>query len=299
MTEVVLFIYLLGVIVSMIVWSIRQFKGDASLVETMYCPIVFLSSWIYVFEILKKINKMLEVSASEIVTADKMRGVGPANIIFTAGPNPVAEDRRGVAKVTAGGESKSVTITQAAGEQVVVIPEFDYLVLRYGWESEDGSDFDTATGFTNTGISDVDNKYVGWSKQWATTQQQVGDYLIYGGDNMQSGLEGALIKMKTLLSAPGMDESDPNINADIYGNWYGNRGRGNVVVSFTAYLGGEMVKQGFNFINEGGEEVYSDSITTNVSAHGETNYQNIKGLYTKMGTMVYNKEKRDCVIVIG
>ena len=145
---------------------------------------------------------MLEVKASEIVTADKMRGVGPANIIFTAGPNPVAEDRRGVAKVTAGGESKNVTITQAAGEQVVVIPEFDYLVLRYGWESEDGSDFDTATGFTNTGISNVDNKYVGWSKQWATTQQQVGDYLIYGGDNMQSGLEGALIKMKTLISMP-------------------------------------------------------------------------------------------------
>ena len=78
----------------------------------------------------------------------------------------------GIAKVTAGGESKNVTITQAAGEQVVVIPEFDYLVLRYGWESEDGSDFDTATGFTNTGISDVDNKYVGWSKQWATTQQR-------------------------------------------------------------------------------------------------------------------------------
>lgn len=54
MTEVVLFIYLLGVIVSMIVWSIRQFKGEASLVETMYCPVVFLLSWIYVFEILKK-----------------------------------------------------------------------------------------------------------------------------------------------------------------------------------------------------------------------------------------------------
>jgi tryptophan-rich sensory protein len=53
MTEVVLFIYLLGVIVSMIVWSIREFKGEASLVETMYCPVVFLLSWIYVFEILK------------------------------------------------------------------------------------------------------------------------------------------------------------------------------------------------------------------------------------------------------
>ena len=53
MTEVVLFIYLSGVIASMIVWSIRQFKGEASLVETMYCPVVFLLSWIYVFEIFK------------------------------------------------------------------------------------------------------------------------------------------------------------------------------------------------------------------------------------------------------
>lgn len=53
MTEVIIFIYLLGVIASMVIWSIRQFKGDASLVETMYCPVVFLLSWIYVFEILK------------------------------------------------------------------------------------------------------------------------------------------------------------------------------------------------------------------------------------------------------
>lgn len=241
----------------------------------------------------------MEVKASEIVTADKLRGRGPQNIILTAGPNPVSEDRHGVATVRVGNETKSVNINQLAGEQVVVIPEFDYLVLRYGWESADGSDFDTATGFTNTGMPDVDGKLVGWSKQWATTQQRVGEYLIYGGDNMQSGLEGALINMKTLLSAPGLSKDEPNINAVIYGNWYGSKNRGNVVVSFTAYLGGNMVKQGFNFINEGGEEVYSDSITTNVPASGESNYQNIKGLYTKIGTVVYNKEKRDCVIIIG
>lgn len=53
MIEVALFIYLSSVIASMIVWSIRQFKGDASLVETMYCPVAFSLSWIYVFEILK------------------------------------------------------------------------------------------------------------------------------------------------------------------------------------------------------------------------------------------------------
>lgn len=53
MIDIVLFIYLSGVIASMIVWSIRQFKGEASLIETMHCPIVFLLSWIYVFEIFK------------------------------------------------------------------------------------------------------------------------------------------------------------------------------------------------------------------------------------------------------
>lgn len=242
---------------------------------------------------------MIEVSAGEIVSVDKTSGVGPATIKLTAGPNPVAEERTANLVVTSRGNSKSVRITQEAGEQVVTIPEFDFLVLRYGWEDQDGSDFDTATGFTNTGISGVDNKYVGWSKNFTTTSQRVGDYLIYGGDNMQSGLEAAMIKMKPLLAASGLNENEKTIKADIYGNWYGSRGRGNVVVSFTAYLGGEMIKQGFNFINEGGEEVYSDSISTNVAAHGETNYQNITGLYSKIGTMYYDKEKRDCIIIIG
>lgn len=242
---------------------------------------------------------MIEVKASEIVEADKLKGRGPADVLLTAGPNPIAEDRAANVVVSSGGRSINARIIQKAGEQVVTIPEFDFLVLRYGWESEDGSDFDTATGFTNTGLEDVDNKFVGWSKNWTTTQMQVGEYLTYGGDNMQSGKESALISMQKLLTNPGLDQSEPNINAVIYGNWYGSKLRGNVVVSFTAYLGGDMINQNFNFINEGGVEVYSNSITTNVSATGENNYQNIAQLYAKIGTMVYNKEKRDCVIIIG
>ncbi len=242
---------------------------------------------------------MLKVSASEIVTPDATSGKGPSVVKLVASPNPTPEERTAVMKVNSGGKTIDVNIVQEAGEQVVVIPEFDFLVLRYSWESTDGSDFDTATGFTNTGIPDVDGKFVGWSKNWTTTQTQIGEYLIHGGDNMQSGKEAALINMKKLLSAEGLNENEPNIEAVIYGNWYGPKGAGNVVVSFTAYLGGEMLKDGFNFVNEGGEEVYSDSITTNVSATGENNYQNITGLYTKIGTVVYNKEKRDCVIIIG
>lgn len=241
---------------------------------------------------------MAEVAASEIVTPSATRGTGPATVTLTAGANPLPEERTARLRVTSGGQTKYVNITQEAGEQVVVIPEFDFLVLRYSWEASDGTDFDTATGFTNTGISDVDGKLVGWSRGYSTTQSQVGDYLIHGGDNMQSGREAALINMKNLMSAPGLG-SAPDIQAVIYGNWYASRGAGNVTVSFTAYLGGEMQKDGFNFINIDGEEVYSDSVTTNVSATGNNNYQNITELYTLIGTMVYNKETRDCVILIG
>lgn len=242
---------------------------------------------------------MIQVKPSEIVSADKTSGVGPGEFVLTAGPNPVAEEREAIIEVISGGEKKTVRILQAAGQQVVVIPEFDYLVLRYGWTAMDGSDFDTATGFINTGISDVDNKLVGWSKNYSTTQIQVGEYLIHGGDNMQSGKEAALINMNKLLHAPGLSVTEENMNAVIYGNWYDTKINGNITVSFTAYLGGEMIKQGFNFINEGGKEVYSGEVVTNVSAKGENNYQNIKQLYTKIGTVVYNKEKRDCVIIIG
>lgn len=239
----------------------------------------------------------MNVNASEIVTPDAKKGVGPAVVKLTASPNPDPEERTAQLNVHSGGQVKTVNITQEAGQQVVVIPEFDFLVLRYSWEASDGTDFDTATGFVNTGLSDVDNRYVGWSKNWSTTSQQVGDYLIHGGDNMQSGREAALINMKNLLEASGLND-EPDFKAEIYGNWYGDKGRGNVVVSFTAYLGGEMVKEGFNFINDGGEEVYSDQVTTNVAATGHDNYQNIKGLYSHIGTMVYNREKRDCVILI-
>ena len=198
---------------------------------------------------------MAQVPASEIVTADKTSGRGPADILLTAGANPLSEERTATITLSSGSETRQVKITQIAGEQVVVIPEFDYLVLRYSWEAQDGTDFDTATGFTNTGIPDVDNVYVGWSRGYTTTKENVGEYLVHGGDNMQSGKEAALINMKKLLEDPSIDESEPNVIALIYGNWYSSRGRGNVVVSFTAYLGGEMVKQGFNFENEGGEEV--------------------------------------------
>lgn len=242
---------------------------------------------------------MQTVPASDIVTANITSGVGPGEFTLTAGPNPLSEERTATVTVSAGGQQKEIRITQAAGEQVVVIPEFDFLVLRYSWSADAGTDFDTATGFTNTGIPDVDNVYVGWSRGYVTTKEQVGEYLIHGGDNMQSGREAALINMKDLLEDPNLNQDEQNINVAVYGNWYGSKGTGVVTISFTAYLGGKMVKQGFNFENEDGEIVYEGDSSLVVNASGSENFQNITGLYTKVGTVVYNKEDRSCVVFVG
>lgn len=232
---------------------------------------------------------------------DKTSGVGPAEINVTTDKNETGDERQYTLRVTKEGkpsETKTCLVKQES-VPVVIIPEFDYLVLRYIWADSDGVDFDTATGFDNTGIADVDGKLVGWSKQYQTTQERVGDYLIHGGDNMESGNEAALIQMGTLLGGGNYDTLPLEIRASIYGNWYGGKGDGNVTIRFTAYKGGRMEKRGFDFINTGGEEVYSGDAPTVVNAGGTNNWENIRTLYSKVGTMIYNKESRDCIVRIG
>lgn len=232
---------------------------------------------------------------------DKTSGVGPSKVNVTVDGNETGDVREYTIKVTKLGsnpEAKTCLVKQES-VPVVVIPEFDFLALRYIWGDNDGIDFDTATGFDNTGLQDVDGKLVGWSKQYQTTYERVGDYLIHGGDNMESGNEAALIQMEPLLGGGNFDKLPTEIRASIYGNWYGGRGVGDVTIRFTAYKGGTMEKRGFDFINVGGEEVYTGDAKTNITADGTTNWEDIKSRYSKVGTMIYNKESRDCIVRIG
>lgn len=232
-------------------------------------------------------------------TLSKSSGKGSFEVNVKVPENDTNDEREQILTVTKVGkdQSKYVTVRQAAGH-IVVIPEFDYLVLRYAWAADSGSDFDTATGFVNTGIPDVDGKLVGWSRRYEYTSEKIGDYLIHGGDNMASGREAALINMNALLNG-NMDTLPDFIQLNVYGNWYGSKGTGKVSISFTAYKGGTMRKDGFNFVNDGGEEVYSGLENTTVNAQGESNFQNIANLYTKMGTMEYNKNERSCMFYIN
>lgn len=234
------------------------------------------------------------------IRTDKIQGVGPGSIEVEVDPNPSETERRTVLNVIRRGEVKEINIFQEGAEQVIVIPQFDYLVFRYTWPESSGKDYDSATGFINTGIPGVDGQLVGWSYQWAHTHMEIGDFLTYGGDNTSSGAEAALIEMNKLLANSQLDPSQRDIRLKVYGNWYNSAamGTGLVTISFSAYLGGTMIKNGTNFVNINGQTVYEGSAVAQVLNNGQDNNQDIPNLYKDVATMFYNKDTRDCFIQI-
>ena len=122
------------------------------------------------------------------------------------------------------------------------------------------------------------------------------DMNLLDGDNLNHGKESVLIDMNR--ASKKINNSEYTINALVYGNWYGERKSGNVTVEVSAYIGGYMEKDGFDFVNIEGKTVFKDSIKINVRNSGENNYLNIKQLYKKIAEVVYNKKDKDCVIFL-
>lgn len=230
------------------------------------------------------------------INLDKYEGTGEGEINVTVPANPLEEERTTKIRIKSGKYEKEATVVQKKAEQIVVIPEFDFLVPSYEWADDAGKDFDTATAFLNTGLPGVDNILVGWSRDMATTSWQVGDYLRHGGDNLQSGQEAVCIYMYELLSESNFPKLPEDIMVGVWGNWYEKKGTGKVTVRYTAYKGGKMYRQGTGFINRGGEKVYEGTADTVVNAFGPDNNTDPKNLYTRIATIIYNKETRDCFI---
>lgn len=234
------------------------------------------------------------------ISLNKTEGKGEADIEVTVSPNSIEEPREAQIIFGSGKKyRKTVTVKQKAAEQIITIPEFDYLVASYEWSDQSGKDFDTATCFLNTTLPGVDNQMVGWSRNMATTSWQVGDYLTHGGDNMRSGQEAVLVNMNELLSASNFPKLPEDIMIGIWGNWYEIKGTGAVTVRYVAYKGGRMYRDGYGFMNRGGEMVYDGKANTTVNAYGENNNTKPQSLYTRFATIIYNKKTRDCFIQLA
>lgn len=193
------------------------------------------------------------------------------------------------------------TVTQEAAK-IIKIPDFNFLVYRYKWTDEDGRDLDTATELVNSGLKDtsgatIDGIAVGWNMK-GNSNPEVTKYLKYGGDNTQSGNECTFIDMLALCSEEHLPNLPDKIYVDVFCNWYGEKRNGYMTFEIKAYKGGSMVQEGYNFVNQGGEEVYSGEQSKFVKAACTSNNSTYKTSYTYVCRITYDKLTREASIAI-
>lgn len=224
--------------------------------------------------------------------------------------NDSFEERNGVINITQNGgecEGEYIISIKQHSNNTIFIPDFDYLVIRYIWTAEDGDDLDTVTVASSLIKEDGSTieeselyssflgKELGWSHSSGVTDANNNVLLDFAGDNTDSGTECVYINFKNICSEEQLRlmvrDRVNKIHVDLYGNWYASRIAGNLDVELVAYKGGTMSEPiNFNFINEGGEEVYNSIESTRVCVQGTgtENAAAYETTYTKIGYVEYN-----------
>jgi hypothetical protein len=182
-------------------------------------------------------------------------------------------------------------------EPTTTLSPFDYLVVRYKWALGAGVDFDTFTGIINTG-TELDNKYMGFGHGFGTEFPEAAtaasSYIMWAGDNTQSnGIETCLVNFsKIILDHPLLD----TIQVRMAGAWYNTVGTGNIDVEVTTYLGGTMVKSGFDIINTGGTQIQQLTFSKNIPK--PPNWVNDVNAVTNIGYITYTQSSSTGQITI-
>lgn len=190
-------------------------------------------------------------------------------LVFEIDANQNAESRQYSLHVDGcGGKSKDIKISQEGKN--IVIRDFDYLILSYDWGTCNGEDFDSATAIMNSGSSLIDSVFLGYKFPAKTNNvifidkngehKQNGPdyqswyngigfdnmYLVWGGDNMESGAEVILINIKKIREEIGFDLPSELI-ISVKGNWHNQKASGKdggaVKVNLVAYKGGTPVRE--------------------------------------------------------
>ena len=230
---------------------------------------------------------------------------------ITVKENDVNKDRyyRFKAKYSKdGGVYSDVCELRQVGKEQIILPPFDYLTFTYSWTGNDGKDLDSATVIRNSGIpigsdTTLDDYYVGYGGNG--NKDSVNKYLIYGGDNTQSGDEGALVKWKDVLATKDyVSEGLTTLYLDIYANWYNWRKDGNMSITFNTYKGNDgMIQDGFVFKPTGDTVLVSTKTINNLNAYASrvnnalhpTNV--MTKVYSKMATVEYDIRSKTALLI--
>lgn len=230
---------------------------------------------------------------------------------ITVKENDVNKDRyyRFKAKYSKdGGVYSDVCELRQVGKEQIILPPFDYLTFTYSWTGNDGKDLDSATVIRNSGIpiesdTTLDDYYVGYGGNG--NKDSVNKYLKHGGDNTQSGDEGALVKWKDVLATKDyVSEGITTLYLDIYANWYNMRKNGNMSITFNTYKGNDgMVQDGFVFKPTGDTVLVSTKTINNLNAYAShrnnaSHPRNVMTkVYSKMATVEYDIRSKTALLI--
>lgn len=215
----------------------------------------------------------------------------PANTI-----NEIKELKFHARHITTGSISDTVTVS-LLGKDMTVLPDFDFFTFGYEWSEDAGRDLDSVTLVEGSGIEIngklLDEYFVGFGGN-ANSDTEVQKYLNWGGDNTQSGSEGAFINWKEICNRDLISEGITKLYAYIYGNWYASKGSGNMTLVFQTYKGTGMVKNGYVFEpDENTELVTQERNLIYCKAFSSANapgskLENVKNYYSLLAVIEYD-----------
>lgn len=207
-----------------------------------------------------------------------------------------------------GGVYSDVCELRQVGKEQIILPPFDYLTFTYSWTDDDGRDLDSATVIRNSGIpigsyATLDDYYVGFGGNG--NRDEVAKYLKHGGDNMQSGDEGALVNWKDILAVKDyVSEGITTLYLDIYANWFNWRKDGNMSITFNTYKGNDgMVQDGFVFKPTGDTVLVSTKTINNLNAYASHSNNALHPMnvmtkvYSKMATVEYDIRSKTALLI--
>ena len=183
------------------------------------------------------------------------------------------------------------------GTTDIPLDDFDYLVVRYGWQPAGGTDLDILVGYENNNTLS-DNSYVGYgANNKLNPGSSDNDAMLWWAlDNTSNqGVETVVIGIRNFINTyPNVGNI---ISVGIYASWFAALGTGDFSLSVVTYKGGTMIKQGTDLVNPTGVQVSSDTrnLQTNVRTVGSPTAAN----YYKVGTLKYNKTSNTAVLEIA
>lgn len=246
-------------------------------------------------------------------TFSQSEGTNPLTgnyVEFIIGANSINKTKYIKARAKYNGKYSAEVSIRQVGKDATVLPDFNFFCFTYGWDADAGKDLDSMTIVEGTGIMIgdrlLDDYPVGWNMGEGNTNAEVQKYIKWGGDNTQSGAEGAEINWKAICERDFISEGIYTIYAKVYGNWYNTKGTGMVTFNLSTYKGTGMVKEGYTFVPDDNTTLVTKQEKSVICyAQGRNNARpteeglNAKDCYSLLATIEYDVASKTAVLIIN